>query len=109
MTKVRGRTKLTAVAVAAADCTNCDLYRNATQTVFGTGPVGAALMLVGEQPGDKEDIAGEPFVGPAGAILRRALGDAGIDEGDGLFHQRREAFQVGTLGKGSPSQEAERR
>ena len=69
VTKVRGRTKLAAVAVAAADCTNCDLYRNATQTVFGTGPVGATLMLVGEQPGDKEDIAGEPFVGPAGAIL----------------------------------------
>jgi DNA polymerase len=75
-----GRTELAAVAEAAATCTNCDLYRNATQTVFGAGPTGAQLMLVGEQPGDKEDIAGAPFVGPAGGVLRRALGDAEIDE-----------------------------
>jgi uracil-DNA glycosylase family protein len=63
----------------AAGCTNCDLYRNATQTVFGEGVAGSQLMLVGEQPGDKEDLAGEPFVGPAGRLLDRALEAAGIE------------------------------
>lgn len=72
-------TKLAKVATEAKGCTRCPLYRNATQTVFGEGPVGAKLMLVGEQPGDQEDIAGHPFVGPAGRILDRALVDAGID------------------------------
>jgi uracil-DNA glycosylase len=64
---------------AAASCTNCDLYHNATQTVFGEGEAGARLMLVGEQPGDQEDLQGAPFVGPAGQLLDRALADAGID------------------------------
>jgi len=64
---------------AAAGCTNCDLYRNATQTVFGEGQPGARLMLLGEQPGDKEDLEGRPFVGPAGHLLDQALADAGID------------------------------
>ena len=63
----------------AADCTNCHLYRDATQTVFGKGPSTARLMIVGEQPGDQEDVAGEPFVGPSGRLLDRALVDAGID------------------------------
>jgi uracil-DNA glycosylase family protein len=63
----------------AAGCTRCDLYRHATQTVFGDGPPDASVVLVGEQPGDKEDLAGEPFVGPAGRILDRALEEAGID------------------------------
>ncbi len=63
----------------AAACTRCDLYRNATQTVFGEGPISARIMLVGEQPGDKEDIAGRPFVGPAGQVLDRALDAAGIE------------------------------
>jgi uracil-DNA glycosylase family protein len=63
----------------AAACTRCSLYRNATQTVFGEGTRSAALMLVGEQPGDQEDRQGHPFVGPAGQMLDRALGDAGID------------------------------
>src|SRR3954451_2517031 len=62
---------------AAAGCQACDLWRNATQTVFGEGEGGARLMLVGEQPGDKEDLAGEPFVGPAGQLLDRALTAAG--------------------------------
>ena len=62
----------------AAGCTRCDLYRNATQTVFGEGPISARIMLVGEQPGDKEDIAGRPFVGPSGQVLDRALEAAGI-------------------------------
>ena len=63
----------------AAGCTNCHLYRRATQTVFGAGPAGATLMFVGEQPGDVEDKAGEPFVGPAGRLLREALAEAGLD------------------------------
>ena len=67
---------------AAAGCRACDLYRNATQTVFGEGPRSASVMLVGEQPGDREDIEGEPFVGPAGRILDQALGEAGIGRRD---------------------------
>jgi DNA polymerase len=63
----------------AADCTRCSLYRDATQTVFGSGPSDARLMLVGEQPGDVEDRKGEVFVGPAGHLLDRALEAAGID------------------------------
>ena len=63
----------------AADCRACPLWKNATQTVFGEGPRHASIMLVGEQPGDKEDLAGKPFVGPAGQMLDRALEEAGID------------------------------
>lgn len=63
----------------AADCRACPLWKDATQTVFGEGPQHASLMLVGEQPGDKEDLAGRPFVGPAGQILDRALEQAGIE------------------------------
>ena len=63
----------------ASACTRCDLYRPATQTVFGEGPVDARLMFVGEQPGDNEDLAGKPFVGPAGQVFDRACGEAGID------------------------------
>jgi DNA polymerase len=66
---------------AAAKCTACPLYRNATQVVFGRGAREAKLMFVGEQPGDQEDRAGEPFVGPAGKLLDRALAEAGIDRG----------------------------
>jgi uracil-DNA glycosylase len=66
------------LARAEASCTRCPLYRNATQAVPGAGPSPAAIMLVGEQPGDKEDIAGKPFVGPAGRVLDQALRDAGI-------------------------------
>jgi uracil-DNA glycosylase len=64
---------------AARACTACHLYKRATQTVFGEGPKDAAIMLVGEQPGDYEDVAGKPFVGPAGKIMDRALEEAGID------------------------------
>ena len=63
----------------AADCTRCPLYEPATQTVFGEGGAGAQIMLVGEQPGDQEDLAGEPFVGPAGQVLDECLDRAGID------------------------------
>ena len=60
-------------------CTRCDLYKFATQTVFGEGPLDASIMFVGEQPGDQEDLAGRPFVGPAGALFDAALEQAGID------------------------------
>jgi uracil-DNA glycosylase family 4 len=63
----------------AEQCKRCDLYKNATQTVFGEGPEQADVVLVGEQPGDKEDLAGRPFVGPAGAVLNESLSKAGID------------------------------
>lgn len=73
------RPTLSKLQEAAAGCTACDLYKTGTQTVFGEGPRSADVMLVGEQPGDKEDLAGEPFVGPAGQLLDRALVSAGID------------------------------
>jgi uracil-DNA glycosylase len=76
------RVTLRTLAAAAEGCRGCDLYRNATQTVFGEGPRDAEVMLVGEQPGDREDISGRPFVGPAGALLDRALEEAGIDRGE---------------------------
>ena len=70
---------LSEVREAARECTACHLYKRATQTVFGEGPEDAPIMLVGEQPGDYEDVAGKPFVGPAGKIMDRALEEAGID------------------------------
>src|SRR5438105_3445452 len=70
---------LSTVREAARNCTACHLYKRATQTVFGEGPKKAPMMLVGEQPGDYEDVAGKPFVGPAGKIMDRALEEAGID------------------------------
>jgi uracil-DNA glycosylase len=68
-----------ALREAAAECEGCDLYVHATQTVFGEGPVRATLMLVGEQPGDSEDLQGHPFVGPAGRVLHEGMAAAGID------------------------------
>ena len=70
---------LSEVRAASCECTACHLYKHATQTVFGEGPRGAPIMLVGEQPGDYEDVAGKPFVGPAGKIMDQALEEAGID------------------------------
>ena len=75
------RPDLDGLRAAAAGCTACPLYRDATQTVFGEGASEAAVMLVGEQPGHKEDLAGRPFVGPAGRLLDQALEEAGIDRG----------------------------
>jgi DNA polymerase len=69
---------LAAVAEAVQACRGCDLYQHATQAVSGRGPASASVVLIGEQPGDAEDRAGEPFVGPAGKLLDRALGEAGI-------------------------------
>jgi DNA polymerase len=70
-----------ALRAAAAACEGCDLHARATQTVFGHGAAGAALLFVGEQPGDQEDLAGRPFVGPAGQLLDEALARAGIERG----------------------------
>ena len=75
-------TSVKRLAAAAEACTGCDLYTRATQVVFGAGPQKARVMLVGEQPGDQEDRQGAPFVGPAGALLDKALEDAGIPRGE---------------------------
>jgi DNA polymerase len=79
---VPASTSLAVLARAAAGCQGCELYRDATQTVFGSGPRKARFVLVGEQPGDREDRLGEPFVGPAGHVLGRALAAAGIARDD---------------------------
>jgi uracil-DNA glycosylase len=75
-------TSLRTLRAAAHECRGCDLYKTATQVVFGAGPTRATVMFVGEQPGDQEDREGEPFVGPAGKMLDKALGDAGIPRAD---------------------------
>jgi DNA polymerase len=73
------KARLVQLATEAEDCRACDLWRRATQTVFGTGPASAKIALVGEQPGDEEDREGEPFVGPAGRLLDDAVAEAGLD------------------------------
>jgi DNA polymerase len=78
-TEVPDTTDIGQLRAAARSCTRCDLYRDATQVVFGEGPSDASTFVVGEQPGDQEDRAGRPFVGPAGRLLDRAFQDAGID------------------------------
>jgi DNA polymerase len=75
----RGPEALERLAEEAAGCRRCPLWQPATQTVFGEGPHDAEIMIVGEQPGDQEDLAGRPFVGPAGALFDRAMAEAGID------------------------------
>ena len=72
---------ISALRTAVQSCRGCPLYANATQAVFGEGTLRAEVLLVGEQPGDQEDLAGAPFVGPAGKLLDRALDEAGIDRG----------------------------
>jgi uracil-DNA glycosylase len=79
---IPARPSLTSLRRAAADCRACPLWRTGTQTVFGAGPAAARVMFVGEQPGDREDRAGEPFVGPAGEVLAKALEEAGIERRD---------------------------
>jgi DNA polymerase len=76
------KTTIAALRADAADCTRCHLYKHATQTVFGEGPSHARIVMVGEQPGDQEDLQGRPFVGPAGRLLDRALEKAGIDRSE---------------------------
>ena len=85
---------LAELAKAENLCTRCPLYKNATQAVPGEGRRHAHLMLVGEQPGDKEDLAGKPFVGPAGAGTRPGPGRGGYPPHGGLRHQRGEALQA---------------
>jgi uracil-DNA glycosylase family protein len=74
-----GAHALEVLASEARSCTNCDLYERATQVVFGAGPARADVVMVGEQPGDQEDLEGQPFVGPAGRLLDRAMEEAGVD------------------------------
>ena len=76
---VPSNAKLSTARIAAAGCRACELWQNATQTVFGEGPADAPLLLAGEQPGDREDLEGRPFVGPAGRVLDEALEEAGVD------------------------------
>jgi len=90
---------LDAARAAAAACKGCPLWRNATQTVFGEGARHAPLMLVGECPGDQEDLAGRPFVGPAGRLLDRALTAAGIDRGDAYVTNAVKHFKWEPRGK----------
>ena len=77
----RSSDQLGRLRLEAAACRACPLWKEATQTVFGEGPPDAEIMLVGEQPGDKEDREGRPFVGPAGLLLDRALAEAGVTAG----------------------------
>jgi DNA polymerase len=83
----------------AAACRACPLWKHATQTVFGEGPARAGLLLVGEQPGDREDVEGHPFVGPAGGLLARALGDAGIAREDVFLTNAVKHFKFEPRGK----------
>lgn len=79
---VPGRATLPRLRDAAQRCKGCALYRHATQAVLGEGPTTARIVMVGEQPGDQEDLAGRPFVGPSGRLLDKALAEAGIDRSD---------------------------
>jgi DNA polymerase len=90
---------LAALAAAEQACRRCPLYRDATQAVPGEGRAGAALMLVGEQPGDKEDLAGKPFVGPAGRVLDQALAEAGIARRDAFVTNAVKHFKHELRGK----------
>ena len=84
---------------SAQNCQGCDLYRNATQAVLGEGPAPARVMMIGEQPGDREDQAGQPFVGPAGRLLDKALTDAGIDRADVYLTNAVKHFKFEERGK----------
>jgi DNA polymerase len=99
MSKKPSRISLTRVREDAKDCQACDLYKQATQTVFGEGPARATLMLIGEQPGDVEDLSGHPFVGPAGHLLDRALADASIDRRDVYLTNAVKHFKFEPRGK----------
>jgi DNA polymerase len=90
---------LRVLSEAAQQCEGCDLYRHATQAVLGEGRVSARIVLVGEQPGDQEDLQGHPFVGPAGKILDRALADAGIERADAFLTNAVKHFKWEPRGK----------
>jgi len=93
------RRDLPSARTVAAGCTACDLWARATQTVFGEGPDRAPLFLLGEQPGDREDLEGHPFVGPAGELLGRALDDAGIRREDAFVSNVVKHFKWKPQGK----------
>src|SRR5215210_3547112 len=90
---------LSGLRKAENECRRCPLYRNATQAVPGEGPSAAKVMLVGEQPGDKEDLAGKPFVGPAGRVLDQALADAGIPRDETFVTNAVKHFKFEPRGK----------
>lgn len=90
---------LRTLQAAVRQCHGCDLYRYATQAVFGEGPVSARVMMIGEQPGNDEDLAGHPFVGPAGKLLNRALIDARIDRGEVYVSNAVKHFKFEERGK----------
>lgn len=92
-------TSLPRLRSAASGCRGCELYRDATQTVFGEGPSRAATMMIGEQPGDQEDKHGEPFVGPAGRLLDRALEQSGIDRASVYLTNAVKHFKFSREGK----------
>jgi len=87
------------VRAEAMHCTRCDLYKCATQTVFGEGPLDAQIVFVGEQPGDQEDLAGRPFVGPAGQLFDQALEKAGIDRSETYVTNAVKHFKFELRGK----------
>jgi len=95
-----GRGGLSAYRRAAARCQGCPLFEDASGTVFGAGEPAARIMFVGEQPGDQEDRAGEPFVGPAGRLLRTALGEVGIAEEHAYFTNAVKHFKFEPAGRG---------
>ena len=90
---------LRTLARAASGCTACELYKRGTQTVFGEGPVPASIMLVGEQPGDREDLDGRPFVGPAGGLLDKALREANLARDDVYVTNAVKHFKWRPVGK----------
>ena len=92
-------TSIRALDEAAQKCRGCDLYKNATQAVFGEGPKSARVMFVGEQPGDQEDLQGKPFVGPAGALLDKALAEAGIPRNQAFLTNAVKHFKWEPRGK----------
>lgn len=92
-------TSIRTLSAAAHACRGCDLYKTATQVVFGEGPKSARVVLIGEQPGDQEDRQGEPFVGPAGALLDRALAEAGIVRQDAYLTNAVKHFKWEPRGK----------
>ena len=104
----RPNDRLDSLRREAASCRACPLWKNATQTVFGEGPPDAEIMLVGEQPGDREDIQGRPFVGPAGLLLDRALAEAGVDRGRVYVTNAVKHFKFEPRGKATVAQTPER-
>jgi uracil-DNA glycosylase len=98
---------VTEMREASRHCTACHLYKRATQTVFGEGPKSAVIMLIGEQPGDSEDVTGKPFVGPAGKIMDEALEEAGIDRGEVYVTNAVKHFKWGAPRQTADSSETE--